>query len=198
MVAVASLAAVQEVAVALRATGRDSDSFPSFPNSIWERLLFRAKLRFALTSPFIASRRLVLNRCSYFSCLFLYLDNYLNIVTKLFRALDDPTRRRILELLRERELSVGEIGKHFVMSLPSISYHLDLLRQADLVVSEKRGQFVHYTLNTSVLDETLAWLTGLMATGCRPTYETQRPAKKRRTATGHARRAFSGPHSAVG
>ena len=49
---------------------------------------------------------------------------------------------RILELLRERDLTVGEIGKHFVMSLPSISYHLDLLRQADLVVSEKSGQFV--------------------------------------------------------
>jgi ArsR family transcriptional regulator len=119
-------------------------------------------------------------------------------VTKLFRALDDPTRRRILELLRERDLTVGEIGRHFVMSLPSISYHLDLLRQADLVVSEKRGQFVHYTLNTSVLDETLVWLTGLMATGHCPVYETQRHAKKRVAATGSARRPLSGPRSVVG
>src|SRR5271170_4897792 len=119
-------------------------------------------------------------------------------MTKLFRALDDPTRRRILELLRERNLTVGEIGRHFVMSLPSISYHLDLLRQADLVVSEKRGQFVHYTLNTSVLDETLAWLTGLMASRGRSTYETQRHAKKRVAAAGPARRALSRPHSAVG
>jgi ArsR family transcriptional regulator, arsenate/arsenite/antimonite-responsive transcriptional repressor len=119
-------------------------------------------------------------------------------VTKLFRALDDPTRRRILELLRERDLTVGEIGRHFVMSLPSISYHLDLLRQADLVVSEKRGQFVHYTLNTSVLDETLAWLTGLMATRSRSAYETQKHPKKRGTATGPARRTLSGPRSVVG
>jgi ArsR family transcriptional regulator len=120
------------------------------------------------------------------------------MVTKLFRALDDPTRRRILELLRQRELTVGKIGRHFVMSLPSISYHLDLLRQADLVVSEKRGQFVHYTLNTSVLDETMAWLTGLMATGRRPTYETQRHPKKRVAATGPTRRSVSGPRSAMG
>jgi DNA-binding transcriptional ArsR family regulator len=119
-------------------------------------------------------------------------------MTKLFRALDDPTRRHILELLREKELSVGEIGRHFVMSLPSISYHLDLLRQADLVVSEKRGQFVHYTLNTSVLDETLAWLTGLMATGRRSAYETKRDAKRRVAATDLARRALPGPRTAVG
>ena len=119
-------------------------------------------------------------------------------MTKLFRALDDPTRRRILELLRERDLTVGEIGRHFVMSLPSISYHLDLLRQADLVVSEKRGQFVHYTLNTSVLDETLAWLSGLMATGRRSAYETQRHAKKRVAATGPARRPLSGSRTMVG
>jgi DNA-binding transcriptional ArsR family regulator len=96
------------------------------------------------------------------------------------------------------ELSVGEIGRHFVMSLPSISYHLDLLRQADLVVSEKRGQFVHYMLNTSVLDETLAWLTGLMAKKRRSTYETQRHTKKRMAAAGSARRSLSGAHSAVG
>jgi ArsR family transcriptional regulator len=119
-------------------------------------------------------------------------------VTKLFRALDDPTRRRILELLRAQDLTVGEIGRHFVMSLPSISYHLDLLRQADLVVSEKRGQFVHYTLNTSVLDETMAWLTGLMATGRRPTYETQRHPKKRGTSTGPTRRPLSTSRSVVG
>ena len=119
-------------------------------------------------------------------------------MTKLFRALDDPTRRRILELLRERELSVGEIGQHFVMSLPSISYHLDLLRQADLVVSDKRGQFVLYTLNTSVLDETLAWLTGLMPTGRRSTYETKSNTKKRVAAAGPARRAVSGARAVVG
>jgi ArsR family transcriptional regulator len=119
-------------------------------------------------------------------------------VTKLFRALDDPTRRRILELLRRRDLTVGEIGKHFVMSLPSISYHLDLLRQADLVTSDKRGQFVHYTLNTSVLDETLAWLTGLVASHRRHAYETPRHPKRRGAASAHSRRPLSRPHSALG
>ncbi|HUB66829.1 MAG TPA: autorepressor SdpR family transcription factor [Candidatus Methylacidiphilales bacterium] len=119
-------------------------------------------------------------------------------MSKLFRALDDPTRRRILEVLRERELSVGEIGRHFAMSLPSVSYHLDLLRQADLVVSEKRGQFVFYTLNTSVLDEILAWLTGLTAKRRHKKHENQRLVKGRGSTVDSARRPFSGAHPAVG
>jgi DNA-binding transcriptional ArsR family regulator len=117
-------------------------------------------------------------------------------MTKLFRALDDPTRRRILELLRERDLTVTEISQHFAMSLPSISYHLDLLRQAGLVLAEKRGQYVHHALNTSVLDETLAWLSGLVAR--RSAYETRSPAAKRRTPTRPPRRAVPGPRPALG
>jgi ArsR family transcriptional regulator, arsenate/arsenite/antimonite-responsive transcriptional repressor len=76
----------------------------------------------------------------------------------VFKALDDPTRRKILEILKKSDLTAGEIADHFSMSKPSISHHLDLLKQADLVISVKEGQFVHYSLNTTVLDEVLKWL----------------------------------------
>ncbi|MEZ0542119.1 autorepressor SdpR family transcription factor [Fibrella arboris] len=76
----------------------------------------------------------------------------------LFKALNDPTRRQMLDLLRRGDLTAGEIADQFQISKPSISHHLDLLRQAGLVDSTKNGQFVTYTLNTTVLDELLAWL----------------------------------------
>lgn len=79
----------------------------------------------------------------------------------LFKALNDPTRRQMLDLLRERDLTAGEIADSFAMTKPSISHHLDLLRQAGLVESVKQGQFVTYSLNTTVLDELLAWLMNL-------------------------------------
>ena len=76
----------------------------------------------------------------------------------LFKALNDPTRREILELLKEKDLTAGEIADQFNISKPSISHHLDLLRQAGLVVSVKEGQFIYYSLNTTVMDEVLKWL----------------------------------------
>lgn len=79
----------------------------------------------------------------------------------LFKALNDPTRRQILDLLRESDLNAGEIAERFDMSKPSISHHLDLLRQAGLVESVKQGQFIMYSLNTTVLDELLAWLMSI-------------------------------------
>jgi ArsR family transcriptional regulator len=79
-------------------------------------------------------------------------------MNKLFKALDDATRRKILENLRNGDLTAGEIAEKFDMTKPSISYHLDLLRQADLVISIKRGQYVHYSLNTSVLEDTIQWM----------------------------------------
>ncbi len=78
-----------------------------------------------------------------------------------FKALDDPTRRKILEMLRERDMTAGEIAEAFNISKPSISYHLDLLKQADLVIAEKKGQFVTYSLNTSVFDEVIGWMLAL-------------------------------------
>jgi ArsR family transcriptional regulator, repressor of sdpIR and other operons len=79
-------------------------------------------------------------------------------MNKLFKALDDSTRREILELLRERDRTAGEIADKFDMTKPSISYHLDLLRQADVVISIKKGKYVHYSLNTSVLEDTIKWM----------------------------------------
>jgi len=80
----------------------------------------------------------------------------------LFKALRDPTRRRILEMLKERDLTAGQIAEAFSMTAPSISYHLDLLRHAQLVSSRKKGQFVTYSLETTVLDDSLGWILDLM------------------------------------
>ncbi len=76
----------------------------------------------------------------------------------LFKALGDPTRRQIIELLRKKDMNAGEIADHFNMSKPSISHHLDLLRQADVVQSVKEGQFINYSLNTTVFDEMVKWI----------------------------------------
>lgn len=76
----------------------------------------------------------------------------------LFKALNDPTRRAILELLKEQDMTAGDIANQFNISKPSISHHLDLLKQADLVVAQKEGQFIYYAINTTVMDEMLKWL----------------------------------------
>jgi ArsR family transcriptional regulator len=81
----------------------------------------------------------------------------------LFKALNDATRREILELLKEKDLTAGEIADQFNISKPSISHHLDLLRQAGLVVSVKEGQFMYYSLNTTVMDEMLKWIINLQS-----------------------------------
>jgi DNA-binding transcriptional ArsR family regulator len=80
----------------------------------------------------------------------------------LFKALRDPTRRQILEMLNERDLTVGEISAAFEMSTPSISYHLDLLKNAQLVSARKNGQFVTYSLETTVLEDSLGWILQLI------------------------------------
>lgn len=84
-------------------------------------------------------------------------------LNSLFKALNDPTRREILELLKEKDLTAGEIADQFNISKPSISHHLDLLRQAGLVTSAKEGQFIYYSLNTTVMDEMLKWIISLQS-----------------------------------
>jgi DNA-binding transcriptional ArsR family regulator len=79
----------------------------------------------------------------------------------LFKALGDPTRRQIIELLRKRDMNAGEIADQFNMSKPSISHHLDLLRQANIVISIREGQFITYSLNTTVFDEMVKWVMEL-------------------------------------
>jgi ArsR family transcriptional regulator len=85
-------------------------------------------------------------------------------MNSLFKALNDPTRRQILDLLRGGDLNAGDIADQFDMTKPSISHHLDLLRQAGLVEATKQGQFINYSLNTTVLDELLAWLISFQKT----------------------------------
>lgn len=79
----------------------------------------------------------------------------------VWKALADPTRRKILELLKNKSLNAGEIAAEFNMTKPSISNHLSILKQADLVYSEKIGQNVIYSLKTSVLEDMLKMLCDL-------------------------------------
>ena len=79
----------------------------------------------------------------------------------LFKALNDETRRRIVELLKEKDMNAGEIAEEFNISKPSISHHLDILKRADLITSEKKGQFVEYSLNTSILEDLMSWILSL-------------------------------------
>jgi len=76
----------------------------------------------------------------------------------LFQALSDPTRRKILDMLKKKDLTAGEIADAFKISKPSISHHLDILKRGNLVVAEKQGQFITYSINTTELDEMLKWL----------------------------------------
>jgi DNA-binding transcriptional ArsR family regulator len=78
-------------------------------------------------------------------------------VNAVFKALNDPTRRSILELLKEKDLTAGEIVERFHISGPSISHHLDILKQAELVTALKDGQYIFYSLNTTVVDELMKW-----------------------------------------
>ncbi len=79
----------------------------------------------------------------------------------LFKALNDDTRRKILQLLKERDRTAGEISEKFQISKPSISHHLDILSRADLISREKKGQFVHYSLNTTIIEDLLSWILTL-------------------------------------
>ena len=76
-------------------------------------------------------------------------------MSEVYRALADPTRRRILQLLREREMSAGEIAEHFALAKPTLSGHFAVLREARLVSPEKTGTTIIYRLNVSVLEEAL-------------------------------------------
>jgi DNA-binding transcriptional ArsR family regulator len=82
---------------------------------------------------------------------------------RLFKALNDPTRRRIVELLRSSSLTAGEIADKCSVSKPTISHHLDLLMQAELIEQEREGQFRRYHLNTSVVEDLMVWASKLMA-----------------------------------
>ena len=78
-----------------------------------------------------------------------------------FKALSDPIRREILMMLRDGSMSAGEIGSHFDMTGATISYHLGILKKADLVLESREKNFIYYELNTSVLEEIMLWISEL-------------------------------------
>ena len=74
-----------------------------------------------------------------------------------FKALADPTRRKILELLAENDRNAGDIADYFDISKPSISHHLSILKNADLIMDERKGQNIIYSLNTTVFQDVVKW-----------------------------------------
>jgi DNA-binding transcriptional ArsR family regulator len=84
---------------------------------------------------------------------------------KVFKAMADPTRRRILELLNEREMTAGDLAEQFELSKPTLSGHFAVLREADLVTSEKTGTSITYRLNISVLEHALLGFSNALGLG---------------------------------
>ncbi len=78
-----------------------------------------------------------------------------------FKALSDPARREILTMLKDGRMSAGDIGSHFDMTGATVSYHLNILKKAELVYEEKEKNFVFYSLNTSIVEEVMLWLSSL-------------------------------------
>ena len=78
-----------------------------------------------------------------------------------FKAIADPTRREILRLLRDRELSAGDIAAKFDMTKPTLSHHFSVLKEADLIAARRDGQTIWYSLNTSVLEDLIGWAVDL-------------------------------------
>lgn len=82
----------------------------------------------------------------------------MTLLDNIFKALSDKNRRKILKLLREKDMSAGEIAEEFNISKPSLSHHLNILKQAELVQTERQGQNIIYSLNTTVFQELIGWI----------------------------------------
>lgn len=80
-----------------------------------------------------------------------------NAINQAFKAIADPTRREILRMLRKEEMTAGDLAQHFDMSKPTMSHHFTVLKEADLISSRREGQTIWYSLNTTVLEDVLAW-----------------------------------------
>ena len=95
----------------------------------------------------------------------LHLDEYLNKVgdklsiQQTLKAISDPSRREILDLLKSGAKTAGEIGQHFEATGATISHHLSVLKSAGLIIDEKKGKFIYYELNMTVFQEILSWIT---------------------------------------
>ena len=82
-------------------------------------------------------------------------------IQKTMKALSDPTRREILNMLKQGKLSAGEITDRFNVSFAAISRHLSVLKEADLIRDSRSGKFIYYEINLSVLEEIMIWITDL-------------------------------------
>lgn len=97
----------------------------------------------------------------------LHLDDYLNErgdvmgFQETFKALSDPTRREIVHLLKDGKMTAGDIVSHFSSTNATISHHLSILKKAGLILDEKKGKYIYYELNTSVIDEIIGWVSSL-------------------------------------
>ena len=89
-------------------------------------------------------------------------------INRVYKALADPTRRRVLALLRERDMTAGELAAQFDLSWPTMSGHFAVLREADLISADRSGTSITYHLNVSVLEEALAALMETFRIGPRP------------------------------
>ena len=97
----------------------------------------------------------------------------------VFKALSDPTRRRVLELLRQRPMSAGELAEHFDVSKPTLSAHFAVLREAGLVTAEKKGKSVVYELQMSVLEDALLSFAQIFGWQLQPRKSRAKPAPNR-------------------
>ena len=84
------------------------------------------------------------------------------MLQETIKALADPTRRRILELLKKGPMPAGELGKEFDMTGATMSHHLSILKKAGLVQDNKKGTFIYYEINTSVMEDLLSWVVSFM------------------------------------
>ncbi len=82
-------------------------------------------------------------------------------IKNTMKALSDPTRRKILDLLKDRPMTAGEIGENFSMTGASISHHLSILKNAQLVLDDKRGKYIYYEINLTVIEEVMQWFQEL-------------------------------------
>jgi len=82
-----------------------------------------------------------------------------------FKALSDPTRRAVLDILKDGAKTAGEIGSRFDMTGATVSHHLSVLKEAGLISDDRRGKYIYYELNMSVLDEITGWVAALKGDG---------------------------------
>jgi DNA-binding transcriptional ArsR family regulator len=93
------------------------------------------------------------------------MANYTMSSNEAFKALADPTRREILALLRRGEMTAGDLAERFDMTKPSMSHHFTVLKEADLITSRREGQQIWYGLNTTVVEDLMAWAMSLINDG---------------------------------